>query len=100
MNEYYVLNDGTKIPKIGFGTYNEEFEDNKKAILQAIECGYKFFDGASLYETDRSLGRVLEPDCMKTCRINVPDQYIIIADAKDIVTYDPTRQKGVYNYDK
>ena len=23
MNEFYTLNDGTKIPKIGFGTYNE-----------------------------------------------------------------------------
>ena len=56
MNEYYVLNDGTQIPKIGFGTYNEEFEDNKKVILQAIECGYRFFDTASLYETERSLG--------------------------------------------
>ena len=60
MNEFYVLNDGTKIPKIGFGTYNEEFADNKEAILSAIECGYRFFDTASLYETERSLGNALK----------------------------------------
>ena len=60
MNEFYTLNDGFKIPKIGFGTYNEEFEDNKAVILQAIECGYRFFDTASLYETERSLGNALK----------------------------------------
>ena len=56
MNEYFVLNDGTKLPKIGFGTYNEEFEDNRASILKAIETGYRFFDTASLYETEKSLG--------------------------------------------
>ncbi len=60
MNEYYTLNDGFKIPKIGYGTYNEEFENNKKAILAAIECGYRFFDTASLYETERPLGCALK----------------------------------------
>ena len=59
MNEFYTLNDGYKIPKIGFGTYNEEFADNKATILKAIECGYRFFDTASLYETERSLGNAL-----------------------------------------
>ncbi len=56
MNGFYELNDGTRLPMIGFGTYNESFEDNRKAILAAIECGYRFFDTASLYETERSLG--------------------------------------------
>ncbi|MBO4337903.1 MAG: aldo/keto reductase [Lachnospiraceae bacterium] len=56
LNEFFTLNDGCKIPKIGFGTYNEEFKNNKDAILQAIDCGYRFFDTASLYETERPLG--------------------------------------------
>lgn len=59
MNRFYTLNDGTLIPNIGFGTYNEEFMDNRKIVLQAIECGYRFFDTASLYETERSLGNAL-----------------------------------------
>ena len=60
MDRYYTLNDGSKIPSIGFGTYNEEFADNKDIILDAIECGYRFFDTASLYETERSLGNALK----------------------------------------
>ncbi len=59
LNEYYTLSDGSKLPKIGFGTYNEEFMDNKDVILKAIDCGYRFFDTASLYETERSLGNAL-----------------------------------------
>ena len=59
MNETYLLSDGTSLPKIGFGTYNEAFEDNKDAILKAIECGYRFFDTASLYETERPLGAAI-----------------------------------------
>ncbi len=56
----FVLNDGSKLPQIGFGTYNEEFKDNKEAILTAIDCGYRFFDTASLYETERSLGNAIK----------------------------------------
>ena len=65
MKEYYTLNDGFKIPKIGYGTYNEAFEDNKKAIRTAIDCGYRFFDTASLYETERSLGCALKESGLK-----------------------------------
>lgn len=60
MKEFFSLNDGSQLPKIGFGTYNEEFEDNKKAILKALDCGYRFFDTASLYETERSLGAAIK----------------------------------------
>ena len=59
MNEFFTLNDGSQIPKIGFGTYNDAFADNKASILEAIECGYRFFDTASLYETERSLGNAV-----------------------------------------
>ncbi len=60
MDKYFTLNDGSKIPAIGYGTYNEEFKDNKSSILTAIECGYRFFDTASLYETERSLGNAIK----------------------------------------
>ncbi len=59
MIDGFTLNDGSKLPLIGFGTYNEEFADNKAVILQAIECGYRFFDTASLYETEKCLGAAL-----------------------------------------
>ena len=49
----FTLNDGTKIPQIGFGTYQVTGDDGSAAIKAAIEAGYRFFDTASLYETER-----------------------------------------------
>ncbi len=60
MERTFTLNDGAQIPQIGFGTYNDAFADNKAAILQAMECGYRFFDTASLYETERALGNAVK----------------------------------------
>lgn len=58
--ENYTLNDGSKIPAIGFGTYHEQFGDNLLPIKTAIECGYRFFDTASLYETEKYLGQAVK----------------------------------------
>lgn len=52
----YTLNDGTLIPQIGFGTYQIE---STEPIRFAVEAGYRFFDTASLYETERILGQGL-----------------------------------------
>ena len=59
-DSFYTLSDGSRLPMIGFGTYNEEFADNEKPIREAIEVGYRFFDTASLYETEKYLGSAIE----------------------------------------
>lgn len=59
VNDLITLNNGCKIPCVGFGTYNEKGGDNYKMILEAMEVGYRYFDTASLYETERDLGRAI-----------------------------------------
>ncbi|MCR5790182.1 MAG: aldo/keto reductase [Lachnospiraceae bacterium] len=56
---FYTLNDGSKLPMIGFGTYHEEFGNNLEPIREAIDAGYRFFDTASLYETEKYLGTAI-----------------------------------------
>ena len=56
----YTLNDGSLLPVIGFGTYHEQFGDNLLPIKAAIDCGYRFFDTASLYETEKYLGQAIQ----------------------------------------
>ena len=65
LDNYFTLSDGSKLPRIGFGTYTEDFSDNTKAIGEAIECGYRFFDTASLYETERCLGEAVKNSGLK-----------------------------------
>lgn len=55
-----TLNDGTIIPAIGFGTCKHSFDKPiEDIILDAIETGYRYFDTASFYETERDLGRAI-----------------------------------------
>ena len=43
MSEKFILNNGVEIPKIGFGVFRmTDGEACEKAVLQAIDCGYRF----------------------------------------------------------
>ena len=60
IQDCYTLNNGMKLPCIGFGTYQTINGDGKAVILDAIRAGYRFFDAASLYETERVLGAAIK----------------------------------------
>ena len=59
INDCYTLENGIKIPCLGFGTYNAKGGDNLEIIKTAIEAGYRYFDTASFYETERVLGQAI-----------------------------------------
>ena len=58
--DYYTLANGQRIPCLGFGTYNAKKGDNLAIIRDAIVAGYRYFDTASLYETERVLGQAIQ----------------------------------------
>ncbi|XP_075524446.1 non-functional NADPH-dependent codeinone reductase 2-like isoform X1 [Primulina tabacum] len=57
------LNSGTgKIPVLGFGTASDppvDPETTKRAVLEAIQVGYRHFDTASLYNSEKPLGEAV-----------------------------------------
>lgn len=59
-NDCYTLANGQRIPCLGFGTYNAKGGDNLAIVQSAIEAGYRYFDTASLYETERVLGQAIQ----------------------------------------
>ena len=50
-----TLNNGLRIPGIGFGTYKSTGEITG-VLDMAIEAGYRYFDTASFYENEGELG--------------------------------------------
>lgn len=60
IRENYELKDGTKVPKIGFGCYNPRKQDYVTILKTAIDVGYRYFDTASLYETESDLAKALK----------------------------------------
>ncbi len=58
MNEI-TLSDGSKMPMLGFGTWNLTKDNAKQAIVDAIKTGYRHIDCASIYDNEKEVGEGL-----------------------------------------
>ncbi|MDE5566120.1 MAG: aldo/keto reductase, partial [Anaeroplasmataceae bacterium] len=60
-DEYYILNNGIKIPKIGFGTWQTKDGDEAyEATLCALKSGYRHIDTAYIYGNEQSIGKAIK----------------------------------------
>jgi diketogulonate reductase-like aldo/keto reductase len=55
----HTLNDGTSIPAIGFGTYPLTGEDGIRAMVSAVEAGYRLLDTAVNYGNEAEVGEAI-----------------------------------------
>lgn len=64
--KYFKLNNGSKVPALGFGTYKiTEESDMEVAIVEAVENGYRYFDTAKYYGNEKILGKYLKQTGLK-----------------------------------
>lgn len=57
--EYVTLNNGIKMPKLGYGVYQTPPMDTKRCVLDAIEIGYRSIDTAQAYNNETGVGAAL-----------------------------------------
>ena len=58
--EYIVLNDGKKIPAIGFGVFTIPNDGpTYEAVTQALKAGYRHIDTAAAYFNEEDVGRAV-----------------------------------------
>lgn len=57
--DYFDLNDGNRIPAIGFGTYKLNGFTGVAAIRAALNNGYRLLDSAVNYENEGAVGRAI-----------------------------------------
>lgn len=55
----HTLNDGSMLPAVGFGTYPLKGEDGIRAIVSAIDAGYRLLDTAVNYENETEVGEAM-----------------------------------------
>ena len=55
----HTLNDGTSIPAIGFGTYPLTGEDGIRAMVSAVEAGFRLLDTAVNYGNETEVGEAI-----------------------------------------
>jgi 2,5-diketo-D-gluconate reductase A len=50
------LNDGTRIPQLGFGVFQIEANETASAVRTALEIGYRHIDTAQMYGNEKGVG--------------------------------------------
>lgn len=54
-----TLNDGTRIPQLGFGVWQVPDAEATPAVRAAIEAGYRSIDTAAIYENETGTGQAV-----------------------------------------
>ena len=57
--EYVTLNNGVKMPKLGYGVYQTPPEDTERCVAKAIEVGYRSIDTAQAYGNEEGVGNAI-----------------------------------------
>ena len=55
--EYVILNNGIKMPILGFGTFQSSGKECENAVCSAIKAGYRLIDTAEAYGNEEAVGK-------------------------------------------
>ena len=58
--EFVTLNNGVKMPQLGYGVYQVSNEECERCVRDAIEVGYRSIDTAQAYGNEEAVGRAVQ----------------------------------------
>ena len=58
--EYTILNNGVKMPMLGYGVFQIGNDEAERCVLDAISVGYRAIDTAQSYGNEEGVGRAIE----------------------------------------
>lgn len=58
--DYVTLNNGVKMPQLGYGVYQVTKEKCEHCVLDALEVGYRAIDTAQSYFNEKEVGNAIE----------------------------------------
>lgn len=56
---YVELNNGVKMPQLGYGVYQVEPAEVERCVLDAISVGYRLIDTAQIYKNEEGVGNAI-----------------------------------------
>ncbi|KLI75177.1 MULTISPECIES: aldo/keto reductase [Lacticaseibacillus] len=69
---HYTLNDGNVLPAVGFGTYKLNGTNGVRAMVGALNLGYRLLDAAFNYENEGAVGEAVRQS-------GIPRSQLIVA---------------------
>lgn len=58
--EYITLNNGVKMPQLGYGVYQVTKDECERCVLDALDAGYRSIDTAQSYFNEAEVGQAIE----------------------------------------
>ena len=58
--QYVTLNNGVKMPQLGYGVYQVSQEECERCVLDAIGAGYRSIDTAQSYGNEAAGGSAVK----------------------------------------
>ena len=59
VKQYFTLQNGVKMPCIGYGTYKCTDGSDERIVRMALEAGYRMLDTAAAYENEEYVGKAV-----------------------------------------
>ena len=57
MEKYVTLNNGVKMPRLGFGVYQiNNLAQTQQVVEDGLEVGYRLVDTAQIYGNEQAVG--------------------------------------------
>lgn len=63
--KYVTLNNGNKMPMVGFGVFEIPKEDTARCVYDALEVGYRLIDTAQAYYNEEQVGEGMQKAMQK-----------------------------------
>lgn len=63
--EYVTLNNGVKMPILGYGVYQVTKDECERCVLDALEVGYRAIDTAQSYFNEEEVGAAIQKSGVK-----------------------------------
>lgn len=88
MMKNLLLNDGNKLPIIGFGTYKSNEQEGIEAVSFALQNGYRLIDTAAFYFNEEAVGKGIKAS-------GIPREEIIVTTKlwRDYLGYESTKKE-------
>lgn len=89
MDATITLPNGTRIPRVGFGTYKIPPAQTQQAVESALETGYRHIDTADMYRNEAEVGAALKAS-------GIPREDLFVATKLNNPYHEPDEAKAAF----
>ena len=83
LQETYKLGNGTKIPKLGLGTWCIDNDKAAQTVRTAVTLGYRLIDTAQAYKNEQGVG-----EGIRSCSVSREELFVASKVAAELKTYE------------